>query len=93
MEWNTQTPWVASQRLASSEITGEAVVLNLNDGNFYGMNELATQVWNWIQQPRTVDQLTELLTSEYDVDAGTARGDVIRLLRELKERSLIEVAV
>src|SRR5262249_17825747 len=56
VELDAQVPWVASQRLASSEIGGEAAVLNLADGNFYGLNDLASQVWRWLQEPRTVDQ-------------------------------------
>ena len=93
MEFDTGSAWVASRRLASSEIEGEAVVLNLQDGHYYGLNPLAAQVWSWLQQPRTMDQLAELLHAEYEVDLETARRDVTGLLGDLRQRGLIEAAL
>ena len=84
--------YVASRKLAASEINGEAVILSLADGNFYGLNPVAAQVWRWLQEPRTLDQLESLLTAEFNVERDRARQDLTQLLRDLQTRKLIEAA-
>ena len=90
MNIDTSKVWVASKRLSSSEISGEAVVLNLADGNFYGMNDMAARVWRALQEPQTVDQVAATLADEYDVATDVARTDVAALLSDLEQRRLIE---
>jgi len=84
--------WVASQRLASSEIGSEAVVLNLVDGKYYGLNDMASRVWRELQHPRTVHQIAATLAAEYEVSEDQARLDVVQLITELHNRQLIEAA-
>ena len=85
------TKFVASHRLAASEIDREVVVLNLRNGNYYGLNPVAAELWRWLQQPKTVDQLLSLLTTEFAVDPGRARQDIAQLLVDLQTRQLVEV--
>jgi len=55
----------------------------------YGMDEVAAEVWGWIQEPRSLDELVTLLTDAYDVDESTAREDLRGLLAEFTRRNLI----
>jgi len=84
--------YVASRKLTASEISGEAVILNLRDGNYYGLNQVAAEVWRWLQEPRTLDQLESLMTATFEVDSDRARQDLTKLLQDLETRRLIEVA-
>ncbi|MBL8295344.1 MAG: PqqD family protein [Bryobacterales bacterium] len=85
------TQFVASQRLAASDIDGEVVVLNLRNGNYYGLNPVAAEVWRWLQEPRTLDQLISLVTAEFEVTPDRARQEITQLLLDLQARQLIEV--
>ena len=82
--------YVAHQNLAASMVDGEAVILNLKDGNYYGLNTVGAEVWRWLHEPKTVEELVGLMTAQYEVDTGTARQDVERLLRDLEARHLIQ---
>jgi len=81
--------YIAGQRLASKEIGGESVVLNLDTGNFYGLNNTAARVWNWLQEARTLDELEVLLTNEFEVDSALARAELTELLNSMEQRKLI----
>jgi len=81
----------SAQSQISSELADEAVILNLDSGIYYGLNEVGARVWELIQQPRSFSELHETLLEEYDVPAETCRQDLAKILLDLKSASLIEV--
>lgn len=87
------TKYVASPNLAASMFDGETVILNLHDGNYYGLSGVGAEVWRWLHEPKTVAQLESMITEQFAVESDTARRDVTRLLEDLQARKLIEVAV
>lgn len=84
--------YVACPNLAASMFDGETILLNLHDGNYYGLNGVGAEVWRWLHEPKTLDQLESMITEHFDVESGTARRDVGLLIEDLYARKLIEVA-
>ncbi|HEX6292766.1 MAG TPA: PqqD family peptide modification chaperone [Herpetosiphonaceae bacterium] len=83
---------VATKEQVSSELAGEAVILNLKNGMYYGLDPVGARIWTLIQQPRSVAALFEVILAEYDVDPGRCERDVLALLRDLAAAELIEVS-
>lgn len=81
-----------TQSQISSELADEAVILNLDSGIYYGLNEVGARIWELIQQPRSFGELHKVLLEEYDVPAEACRQDLIKALSELKSANLIEVS-
>lgn len=82
---------VVVKDLVSCDLAGEAAVLNLNNGIYYGLNPLGTRVWNLVQESKKVDQIRDILLEEYEVDPARCESDLLKLLGELADRGLIEV--
>lgn len=80
--------YVVGTSLVANEIDGETVVLNLITGQYHGLNPVAASVWSWIQEPRSLSELTSLVVSEFEVDQERARSDLEVLLGDLVERDL-----
>ena len=74
-----------------SEIAEEAVILNLESGVYYGLNEVGVDIWKWLQQPQTTQNLLNLLLQEYDVTPEQAKKDLEAILQEMLAAKLIEV--
>lgn len=85
----TNETFVAKTVAPAEEIDGTTVLMNREDGGLYGLNPVAARVWEWLQEPRTLAELVELLTGEFDVDVETAEVDLKLLLGELRGRGLI----
>jgi len=75
----------------SSTVEGEAVILNVETGIYYGLNPVGAWVWESLQTPTTVAQLLEGLVAEFDVDEERGESDLMALLDDLADVSLIEV--
>ena len=76
----------------ASELGGEAVILNLASGMYYGLNEIGARIWELIQQPCAFDSIFGVLIEEYDVDPDICKQDLIKILVEMEAASLIEVS-
>ncbi len=75
----------------SRDLDGEAAILNLNSGIYYGLNSVGARIWGLLREPKTVSQILETLLKEYEVDTEQCRNDLMKLLNDLAEAGLIEV--
>ena len=71
------------------ELEGEAVVLDLASGRYFGLNAVGTRAWMLIESGATVDAVVAAITAEFDVDAGEAARDIDTLVTELAAAGLV----
>lgn len=83
---------VVSKEQVSCDLAGEAAILNLKNGVYYGLNPLGARIWNLIQEPRKFGEIRDTLLGEYEVDAPRLESDLRDLLAQLAEQQLIEIS-
>jgi hypothetical protein len=86
-----QSTVVASADQVSSQVAGEAIVLSLRTGMYYGLAQVGLRVWELIRDPILVADLCEVIRGEYDVEPERCEQDILALLRELAAEGLLEV--
>ena len=86
-----QSAVVASSRQVSSDLGGEAVILHLESGVYFGLNEVGAAIWALLREPKVVGEIEQAILSEFNVDAERCQKDVIALLRQFEADGLIEV--
>ena len=82
---------VATSEQASSDLEGEAVILNLKSGAYYGLNAVGARIWNLLQEPRTVSEIRDTLLAEYEVEPQQCDRELLALLQQLEAEGLIEL--
>lgn len=85
-----QTNVRAVARHVSSEAGGELVILNLETGQYHGLEQVGRLVWNRIQDGATVQELEQAVLAEYAVEPERCRQDLRALLEGLRKRGLVE---
>lgn len=75
----------------AANLAEEAVILNLTDGIYYGLNPVGARIWNLIQTPRTVQEVQGILIQEYEVEPQRCRVDLLELLQKLAAKGLITI--
>jgi hypothetical protein len=75
----------------SCDLAGEAVILQLQDGVYYGLNTVGARVWQLLQQPTTRREIVSHILNDYEVEPARVEQDIAILLRDLSSRRLIEV--
>jgi hypothetical protein len=82
---------VAIRDQVAADVGGEAVILSLRNGVYYGLDPVGARIWSLIEEPRSVREIRDALLEEYDVDSEQCEASVVRLLEELASNDLIEV--
>jgi hypothetical protein len=88
-------PFTAASRLVVSDeqvfttLGGEAVILGLRDGVYYGLDSVGARVWELLAEPRSVAELLSTLVAEFDVTPERCEHDLIALLDDLAARGLV----
>ena len=75
-----------------AELSGETVILHVEQGRYYGLNKLGTRVWSLIQEPRTIDELLQTILNEYEVEREQAERDLVALVKNLASKGLAKIA-
>ncbi|OGA63637.1 MAG: hypothetical protein A3G81_32965 [Betaproteobacteria bacterium RIFCSPLOWO2_12_FULL_65_14] len=69
----------------------EAILLNLDGGLYFGLNEVGTRIWMLLAD-HDGEGVSQALTREFDVTIDEARADVSSLIGELIDRGLLAPA-
>lgn len=86
-----QTVVVAARDQVSCDLAGEAAILNIKNGVYYGLDPVGARIWNLVQEPRAVADIQTAITTEYDVEPERCARDLVGLLEKLLAEGLIEV--
>lgn len=80
-----------AQEQLSCDLAGEAVILSLQKGAYYGLDAVGARIWDLIQQPRTVNEIRDAIVAQYEVEPDRCESDLLELLQKLAAQGLIEV--
>ena len=83
------TTIVASDDCLSTTTDGESVILHVEHGEYYGFNEVGTDIWEFAQEPRSVDEICQMVRSSYDVGEARCLNDVTELVEEMLDLELV----
>ena len=70
---------------------GEALLLNLQNASYFGLDRVATRVWQLLERYGEMERVVARMLSEYDVDETSLRSDLAHLIARLEEAGLISV--
>lgn len=75
-----------------TDLDGEKVMMNLDKGEYFMMNEVGSRIWEIINEPMNVKSIVDALRSEYEVDEETCKDTVIEFLGRLNNADLISIS-
>ena len=75
----------------SPDLSGDVVILDLNNGIYYELNQTGARIWNLIQQPRSVESILDTLLEEYDIDARQCEADLTAVIEDMTKHGLVEI--
>jgi hypothetical protein len=75
----------------SPDLSGDVVILNLNNGTYYALNETGARLWNLIQKPCSVETILDTLLTEYNVDTRQCETDLTAIVEDMAKHGLVEI--
>jgi len=82
---------VASTQQLSEVLVDEAIILNAESGEYFGLAGVGLSIWRKLQEPISVTDLHAALLEEFEVESDACERDLHSLLEEMRRAGLIEV--
>lgn len=74
------------------DLDGEAVLLDLKTGTYFGLDPIGTRIWLLLHQGRRLAEVRDAIAEEYDVHAEALGGDLLGFVGELEAQGLLELS-
>ena len=75
-----------------TDLDGEKVMMNLEKGEYFMMNEVGSRIWEIISKPINVKDRINTIRSEYEVEEKTCKCTGIVFLTGLNHAKLISIS-
>ena len=84
-----QRRFTVPEHVLFQEMEGETVLLNLEDGHYYGLDPLGTQVWRMLKEGKDTGECLDWILDHYEVSRKRAENDLRQLLAQMEEKGLL----
>lgn len=92
MSFAPSTPLVRSPDIIASEVDGELVLISIEDGKYFGLNAVGSEIWRLLEAPRSTEDLVSALKDHFDGDGETVEREAIAFIDQLAAQSLVSAA-
>jgi hypothetical protein len=90
MEMST-TRVTVPEEVLFRDLAGEAVLLELDSGRYYGLNETGTRMWSLLVEHGRVEDALQDLLQEYDAPPERLRNELFLFIETLAARKLLNL--
>lgn len=77
--------------MVTSKIDNEVVMMSVDQGEYYGLDETGSRIWEMIEEPVSVNDLVRMLIDEFDVSFEECQKDTLDFLNDLNAKGLLFV--
>lgn len=78
-----------NDRFLASMLGNEMVMMDTINGNYIGLNEVSSAIWNYLEHELTVAEVISNLLSEYEVDRSACEQETLYCLNKMIEQGLL----
>ena len=75
--------------ILAQEARGQTVLLRLEDGGYYALDEVGARIWELCDGGRAVGEIVAVLCEEFDAAEATVRDDVLEFIDDLRRERLL----
>jgi hypothetical protein len=72
-------------------VDDEVVLLNLDSGEYFGLNEVGARIWVLSSKGRSLGSILKDILERYEVEAEDLIRDVMTFLHQLEEEGLVSI--
>jgi hypothetical protein len=78
-------------KLIANQMDGEIVMMSIDNGEYYGLDEVGSRIWELMEQPVSLGELINSLVTEFEVSRDECFQDTMEFLDDLFAKDLLLV--
>ncbi len=81
-----------NQGLLVAPVHDEIVMMDIESGHYYGLDDIGSVIWQRLETPCTFDTLVDGLVTDYDAERAVIAEDVRKLLSTMAEHKVVALS-
>lgn len=81
-----------SEAPLTAEVDGEVLMMSVQTGNYYGLDEVGSFIWNRIAEPVRVRAVCDAIEAAFDVERERCERDTVAFLSGMVKDGLVRHA-
>ena len=82
---------LVSKQSVWCDLDGDIAILHLASGVYFGLEGAGGEIWNFLQEPRSVGEIVDHLMEKFDVQRHECEQMTFAFLEDLATKELIVV--
>lgn len=74
-----------------TKVDGDSVMMHIQSGEFFNLNEVTTDIWNLLKTPSSLDNILAELQELYDVDPETCKIETVPVIQQMVDIKMIVI--
>ena len=80
---------IINSNIIARDLQGETVLLNKENGDYFTLNNMGSEVYGCICDGIEIGEIVDLLFDKYDIEYDKLKADIISLIDEMKEKDIL----
>jgi hypothetical protein len=76
----------------AAEADRDLVMVSIANGLYYGVSDVAREIWETIERPKKISDLINDLAGTYNIDRTTCEQETLSFLEDLRTEGLLKVS-
>lgn len=78
-----------NQDIIFSDMDGETVLMSIEHGSYFGLDAMATRIWDLLEDKTSIETICSKLCAEYAVSEETCLTETLAVLEKMLEYHVI----
>lgn len=78
-----------SKDVLTADVEGSTLMMNAESGQYAALSAIASEIWQLLDEPRSLEWIVEQLQTEYDVAPTLCQTEVSEFLQEMLHLGLV----
>ena len=84
--------YTRNPRVIEKSLDDEILLIDEVSDSIFNLNQMGTAVWNLLQEPRTSEEIVEVIVTAFpEVSSDKIAEDINQLLKRLADKGLLQI--
>jgi hypothetical protein len=79
-----------NDQIIDGELDDNQVMMHLDKGKYYGLDPVAKRIWQLVEEPKSINEITSILLEEFKVSHEQCSEDVKEFLEKAIHADIIK---
>jgi hypothetical protein len=75
--------------IITNEIDDEILMMSIEDGKYYGLNPVGSEIWKLIEEPKTLEEVIPALMEIFEIDEDSCRKESLEFIESMIKNNII----